>query len=312
MALPTETVYGLAADALNVRAIRQIFEIKKRPFYDPLIVHVTCLEKLLELVELDTKLLSTVSTLVEAFSPGPLTYVLPKKSWIPDLVTSGQTTVAVRIPQHPLFQEVMLRSRCFIAAPSANPFGYISPTSASHVLQSLDGQLRHILDGGDCPIGVESTIIDLSQSKLCLLRPGKITREEIQPLLPDQEIEDYVAIAYDGPTKLPAPGLPQQHYSPKTPLYLFSKKSELPLAMAENVARVFLSKRDPADGGPDDFFLSEDGNLEVVARQLFALLRTLDHSHRYEKIYCQCPLPEGLGMAIADRLRRAAYLKDIP
>jgi L-threonylcarbamoyladenylate synthase len=306
VALPTETVYGLAADALNIRAIRQIFEIKKRPFYDPLIVHVTCLKRLLELVELDAELLSTVSALVEAFLPGPLTYVLPKKSWVPDLVTSGQITVAVRIPQHPLFQEVMIRSKCFIAAPSANPFGYISPTSASHVSQSLGGQLRYILDGGDCQVGVESTIIDLSRPTLRILRPGKITREEIQSVLPRKEIEYYTAQIHDNPVQPSAPGLLRQHYSPKTPLYLFSEVNELPLATSRNIARVFLSRGSSIDGGPDDFFLSEDGNLEVIARQLFALLRTLDHSHRYEKIYCQCPSPEGLGVAIADRLRRAA------
>jgi L-threonylcarbamoyladenylate synthase len=306
VALPTETVYGLAADALNVKAILQIFKIKKRPFYDPLIVHVPCPKKLLELVELDTELLSTLSALTEAFSPGPLTYVLPKKFWIPDLVTSGQTSVAIRIPQHPLFQEVMIRSKCFIAAPSANPFGYISPTSASHVLQSLGGQLRYILDGGDCQIGIESTIIDLSRPKIRILRPGKITCEDIQAVLPHREIENYAANTHDDPIKPAAPGLLRQHYSPKTPLYLFSKESELPPKTEEKIAKIFLSRMDHSDCGQDDFFLSEDGNLEIVAKQLFALLSILDHSHRYEKIYCQYPPTTGLGIAIYDRLRRAA------
>jgi L-threonylcarbamoyladenylate synthase len=248
--------------------------------------------------------------LVKAFSPGPLTYVLPKKSWVPDIVTSGHATVALRIPQHPVFQEILRRSGCAIAAPSANPFGYISPTSASHVLQSLEGKLRYILDGGDCEIGLESTIIAISHECIRILRPGKITCEDIQAVWPKKIVEDYNSKNQDNSPQPLAPGMLQRHYSPRTPLYLFSQKSELPLAMEKNVARVFLSQKDHQDFCENDFFLSCDGNLAFVAKRLFALLRELDGSHAYKKIYCQCPPSDGWGIAIADRLRRAAASSD--
>jgi L-threonylcarbamoyladenylate synthase len=310
-AIPTETVYGLAANALDIAAVRQIFAIKNRPFYDPLIVHVPDAETLFQWTEIDEELRKTVHSLLEAFSPGPLTYVLPKKSWVPDIVTSGHATVALRIPRHPVFQEILCRSGCAIAAPSANPFGYISPTSASHVFQSLGGKLRYILDGGDCEIGLESTIIDISHEHIRILRPGKITGEAIQAVWPKKIfLENYSSKNQDNFRPPLTPGMLQRHYSPRTPLYLFSQKSELPLAMERNVARVLLSQEGHQGFRENDFFLSRDGNLALVAKRLFALLRELDDSHAYKKIYCQCPPLDGLGAAIADRLRRAAASSD--
>jgi L-threonylcarbamoyladenylate synthase len=307
-ALPTETVYGLAADALNTGALRQIFEIKRRPLYDPLIVHVENGEKLLEWAEINEDLRRTVLTLIERFSPGPLTYVLPKKSWVPELLTAGRPTLALRIPAHPLFREILRRSSLALAAPSANPFGYLSPTLARHVRESLGGKLHYILDGGDCTVGLESTILDLSRSPMRILRPGKITREEIQSVLPDKEIAGYIHEELDDTVSPMAPGMLRRHYSPRTPLCLFFKMEELPLAKEENVARVFLSRKDREEVLGNDFFLSEEGDGMQVAKRLFSLLRELDTSHSYEKIYCQCPPSHGLGTAIADRLCRAAGL----
>jgi L-threonylcarbamoyladenylate synthase len=308
-AIPTETVYGLAANALDIGAVQQVFAIKNRPFYDPLIVHVPDAEALSQWTEIDEELRKTIHSLVEAFSPGPLTYVLPKKSWVPDILTSGHETVALRIPQHPVFQEILCRSRCALAAPSANPFGYVSPTSASHVLQSLGGKLRYILDGGDCEIGLESTIVAISHECIRILRPGKITCEAIQAILPKKIVEDYRHKNQGNAPSSLAPGMLPQHYSPKTPLYLFFDEREW-LAPEKNVARVFLSKKSHKNFHKDDFFLSEDGDLAVAGRHLFALLRELDCISSYKKIYCQCPPSDGFGMAIADRLRRAAASSD--
>jgi L-threonylcarbamoyladenylate synthase len=326
-ALPTETVYGLVADASNTGALRQVFEIKGRPLSNPLIVHVENGEKLLEWAELTGDLRRTVLTLVEKFSPGPLSYVLPKKFWVPELLTAGRPTLALRIPAHPLFREILRRSKCALAAPSANPFGYLSPTSARHVQESLGGKLRYVLDGGECPIGLESTILDLSRSPMRLLRPGKISLEEIQSVLPDKEIllpeeeralanEEIALAEKERAGHIPgeadefaspgAPGGPRRHYSLRTPLHLFFKTEELLLAKEEKVARVFLSRKDREEVFRNDFFLSEEGDGAQMAQRLFGLLWELDTSRSYEKIYCQCPPSHGLGAAIANRLRRAA------
>jgi len=305
-ALPTETVYGLAADALHAEAVRSIFEIKGRPSTRPLIVHVEDVEQLLEWAEVDGRQRSLVHTLAEKFSPGPLSYVLPKNARVPDIVTAGRPTVALRIPNHPVFRAVLRRSGCAIAAPSANPSGDLSPTSAAHVLQSLGGKLRYILDGGDCPVGLESTLLDLSRSPLCLLRPGKISLEEIQAVLPAERVENCAQESDHAAEKIPVPGTSCRHYRPGTPLYLFSQEKDLALATEKNRARVFLSPKEVRQRREGDFFLSGDGDLAVVARRLFAVLREVDRSCSYEEIYCQCPAAEGPGAAIADRLRRAA------
>jgi L-threonylcarbamoyladenylate synthase len=182
VALPTETVYGLAAIISDEGALRKIFDIKARPLLDPLIVHVLDLSSLMDLAQIDERLFDRLYRLVDAFCPGPLTFVLKKKKIISDIISAGKKTVAIRIPAHPVFREV-LRQSGPLAAPSANPFGYLSPTRAEHVFASLGDKISYILDGGSCEVGVESTILDLSGKRFAILRPGAITAEEINAVL---------------------------------------------------------------------------------------------------------------------------------
>ena len=213
VAFPTETVYGLGADALNPMAVASIFEVKQRPQFDPLIVHVADLRQAEILVK---RLPSRAVQLAEAFWPGPLTLVLEKAPFVPDLVTASLPTVALRIPDHPLALSLIRESGRPIAAPSANPFGGVSPTTADHVRQSLGDKIGMILDGGPCRVGVESTVLSLVGDTPLLLRPGGISLEELQSLLGE------VALAKDGPVPQ-APGQLPSHYAPSTPLWFFER-----------------------------------------------------------------------------------------
>jgi L-threonylcarbamoyladenylate synthase len=294
VALPTETVYGLAADALNEKAVAKIFTIKGRPLVDPLIVHVLDLAALATIAEPDERLSKIASCW-----PGPLTVVLRRKSHVPDLVTAGQNTVAVRLPSHPLFREVLQRSGCPLAAPSANPFGYISPTQAGHVRSSLAERCPWIVDGGPCEHGLESTILDLSQSgRIRLLRPGPITMEMLQAKLGSIEVLQRAGSEQQAQL---APGMLERHYSPRTAVKLFSPGTQ-PQAEA-GAAVVFLQR--PATVLPHVFYLAEQGGVASAAPHLFALLRQLDE-RGYSKIYVELASPEGLGLAYNDRLTRAA------
>ena len=311
VALPTETVYGLAGIINDDAALRKIFEVKSRPFFDPLIVHVLGLSVLLNLVEVTEKTRNQLSKLTDAFSPGPLTFILNKKKTISDLVTAGKKTVAIRIPAHPVFREV-LHLAGPLAAPSANPFGYVSPTKPEHVLQSLGTKIRYILDGGSCSVGVESTILDMSQKNLTILRPGAITKEMIEDTL-HEPVVPYRSMVSTDPS---APGMLKQHYSPKTRLRLFRYAEDLDTLQKKfevsRVAVVALSKFDDflkifSNNSVDAkfFSLSKDGNLGEVMRNMFDLLQQLD-AMGFEIIYFQVPEKSGLGIAINDRLERAA------
>jgi L-threonylcarbamoyladenylate synthase len=311
VALPTETVYGLAAIIGNDEALRKIFAVKERPLIDPLIVHVLDLTSLLHLVEVSDTVFNRLRFLVDAFCPGPLTFVLKKKKHVSDRVTAGKKTVAIRMPAHPLFREV-LRHTGPLAAPSANPFGYMSPTTAEHVRLSLGDKIPYILDGGTCDVGIESTILDLSGKRLTILRPGAITATMIGAVL-GEEIEPYRSLIGANPS---VPGILRQHYSPRTRLCLFKKSLDevaLPLQGCgdSKVAVVFLSERGnpphllESVGEKTVFYLSVDGDLDTVARNMFALLRRLD-SMQWHMICCQVPEKEGIGLAINDRLGRAA------
>lgn len=297
VALPTETVYGLAADALNPSALAQVFAIKGRPLLDPLIVHVLDHAALAEIAEPDERLAS-----LAAFWPGPLTVVLRRRACIPDLVTAGQATVAVRIPAHPLFREVLRLAGRPLAAPSANPFGYVSPTKAEHVRASLGERCPWIVDGGPCAHGVESTILDLSvPGRARLLRPGPITHEALEAILGPVEV---VTCRSAATVAQAAPGMLARHYSPTTPVILFARGASPPPAVGP-VARLFLARRPPSAAGVTDYFLSESGSVEEGARQLFDLLRQLD-GRGYASLQAELAEPVGLGVAYNDRLTRAA------
>ncbi len=296
VALPTETVYGLAADALNEKALAQIFTIKGRPLLDPLIVHVLDLAALGEVAEPDARLAK-----ISHLWPGPLTVVLRRKPCIPDLVTAGKATVAIRLPAHPLFREVLRLTGRPLAAPSANPFGYVSPTQASHVRDSLAERCPWIVDGGDCEHGLESTILDLSTpGRARLLRPGPITIELLRTLLGDVEVVTRAAshqVAQD------APGMLERHYSPATKVVLFAPGTTP--EVEDDAAVVFIKRRPTSPLGAEVFNFSETGSVAEAAHHLFALLRQLDQRH-YATIHVELAEAAGLGLAYNDRLTRAA------
>ena len=214
VAFPTETVYGLGANALNPFAVAKIFELKERPSFDPLIVHIASFE---DLHILSTGICENVMRLAKHFWPGPLTIVLPKSSIVPDIVTSGLDTVGIRMPNNSIALELIKQSNCPIAAPSANKFGQLSPVNAHHVKKQLPN-VDYVLDGGNTSVGIESTIVSIEGDTCRLLRPGFITLEDIENALPDIFIFNSTR-----PEKLVSPGLLKSHYSPKKPLYILNE-----------------------------------------------------------------------------------------
>jgi len=292
VAFPTETVYGLGADALNPMAVARIFEVKQRPQFDPLIVHVADLRQAEILVK---RLPSRAVQLAEAFWPGPLTLVLEKSSLVPDLVTASLPTVALRIPDHPLALGLIRESGRPIAAPSANPFGGVSPTTASHVRESLGDKIEMILDGGPCRVGVESTVLSLVGDTPVLLRPGGVSLEYLQSLLGEVWLAKHSPIPQ-------APGQLPSHYAPSTPLrFLDRLPTHLPPGrwglLSPKNGEIFLAFSAVE-------VLSPQGHLQESAARLFACLRNLDALGLDGIIALSVP-EEGLGRAINDRLQRA-------
>ncbi|HEY8994134.1 MAG TPA: L-threonylcarbamoyladenylate synthase [Lacunisphaera sp.] len=297
VAMPTETVYGLAAHALDAKACRAIFRAKGRPANDPLIVHVTDLAHAEELAEFN----DAARRLARRFWPGPLTLVLPKKACVPGIVTSDGPTVALRSPAHPLARRLLKLSSVPLAAPSANPFSYISPTSAAHVQQGLGSRIDHILDGGVCPIGVESTVLDLTRpARPRILRPGAISADQLAGFLKTKVTT--VRNAGKRGSHLLAPGLLDKHYSPRTPLRLMAH----PGKPTDGTAIIHL--RQPAGKSPVGvYWLSRRGALSEIARNLYRVLREADAGgHRAIVVEKLPPTAGGLAAAINDRLKRAA------
>lgn len=297
VALPTETVYGLAGDAFNPLALARIFAAKERPTFDPLIVHLLDLSWLSRVALVYDE---RIAPLARAFWPGPLTLVLPRTSAVPDLVTAGQASVAVRIPRHPVFRAVLAAFDQPLAAPSANRFGCLSPTTSAHVLAQLAGRIPLVLEGGACEIGVESTIVDLTQTPSRLLRPGGLSLEDLRAVLP--EIELGVAVL-DRPH---VPGQLAQHYAPRTPLRLWDGQTPLPEGVRRAVVALDTRDLSRTFAGPETEFVSLDtaGNLTAAASQFFSVLHRLDAAGLGE--IRAILLPEtGLGVAMNDRLRRA-------
>ncbi len=300
VALPTETVYGLAAHALDARACQKIFKAKGRPTNDPLIVHVLDLARAEMLAEFN----EPARELARKLWPGPLTIVLPRKSCVPDIVTAGRDTVAIRSPSHPLTRRLLRLANVPLAAPSANLFGYISPTSAAHVLDGLNGKIPSILNGGSCAIGVESTIVDLTNpTRPRILRPGAITAQEVQKILGVKVAERiHRPDRAEKNSGLLAPGMLSQHYSPRTPLIIKAAWTAQP----PGVAGIFLRK--PTGRiAHNVYWLSQRGSLPEVARNLYRVLREADHDGS-RQIWIEA-LPKdsgGLTAAINDRVSRAA------
>ena len=292
--LPTETVYGLAANGLDAAAVARIFEIKKRPFFDPLILHVPVGY---DLQQIAGTVPEKAELLMKKFWPGPLTLLLPKLEVVPDLTTSGLPTVAVRCPDHPVAQAVLREFAGPLSAPSANRFGRISPTTAQAVVDELGEGVSVVLDGGPCRIGVESTILDVTGDQLRLLRPGGIPLEEIEAcagrvLLPD------------GKEAVEAPGMLKSHYAPRTPLLRLQESWPDGKPLPEDTALLLWTGEKRVQGDRIRI-LSPSGDLVEAAARLFQCLRELD-SLGAARILVE-PVPaEGLGRAINDRLAKAS------
>lgn len=295
--IPTETVYGLAANALNPEAVARLFEVKKRPSFDPLIVHVHSLNQVKDWVQIENPIFERVA---EQFWPGPLTVLVKKTPAIPDLVTSGLPRVALRIPQHPLTRSLLRILDFPLAAPSANPFGYISPTTAQHVIAQLGKDIPYVLDGGPATIGVESTILDLDSSPPAVLRVGGTSVEDLQSVIGEIKVNIHSTDRPESPGKL------SSHYAPRIPLILGNIPELLARFADENCALLSFRKRySPFIPEENQLVLSEQGHLNEAARNLFATLRILD-TLPVDYILAEYLPDEGLGMAINDRLRRAS------
>jgi L-threonylcarbamoyladenylate synthase len=299
VAIPTETVYGLAANALNEEAVLKIFEVKERPHFDPLIVHTHSVHEIEKYV---THIPAKAKLLIQKFSPGPITFLLQKKLIIPDLVTSGLDTVAVRIPDHPLALRLLRQLEFPLAAPSANPFGYISPTTASHVFDQLEGKIPYIIDGGSTSIGVESTIVGFAKKdeseedeEVIIYRLGGLSVEEIEKAVGS------VTLNVNESSNPLSPGMLKSHYAPRKKL-LFNPGVK---AEASGIGVIAFNKELTEYSKEHQILLSPAGDLHEAAKNLFAAMRTLDNSDVELIVAVQFP-DEGLGKAINDRLKRAA------
>jgi L-threonylcarbamoyladenylate synthase len=300
--IPTETVYGLAGNALKESSVRKIFDVKGRPLIDPLIVHFSDLSA----AEAHIHSNDSVRRLAQAFWPGPLTMVVPKKASIPDLVTAGLPSVAIRVPQHPVFRSILERLDFPLAAPSANPFGYVSPTLASHVAHTLGTRIQAVLDGGPCSFGLESTIIDLRKpSAPVILRHGPITEAQISQVL-GLPVASHSKASNDSSAQS-APGLLTKHYSPKAKVTLLPHGESLTVSTVTKQDTALISNQKPIwhTDQSNIFWLSESGDLSEMAHNLFELIQRLDQQ-RYKQIWIERAPEDGIGQAINDRLQRAA------
>jgi L-threonylcarbamoyladenylate synthase len=296
VAIPTETVYGLAANALDEIALLSIFEAKQRPFFDPLIIHLPDIEKVSDYaLWQDERLLK----LAQVFWPGPLTVLLPKKSNIPYLVTSGLPQVAVRVPSHPLTRELLQKLNFPLAAPSANPFGYVSPTSAEHVNKQLGDKVAYILDGGESEVGLESTIVGVEENVVCVYRLGGLPLEDIERVIGSISLR----VNESGDPK--APGQLKSHYAPRVPVLVGNAQELIKSQKGKRIG--LLAFGEVQFSGPDIsvFNLSPTASVEEAALNLFKMLRQADDSN-IDVLICEKLPEQGLGRAINDRLKRAS------
>ncbi len=295
VSFPTETVYGLGANALNATAVVKIFEAKERPFFDPLIVHIAEKDVLTELI---TELDPLSEQLIDTFWPGPLTLVFSKNDIVPDITTSGLETVAVRMPKNDVAISLLKASHSPIAAPSANKFSALSPTNAEHVIFQLGNKVDMVLDGGPCKVGVESTILKVNNGIIYLLRPGGISVEEIEAKT-NHKVESSIAENND---KTEVPGQLPFHYSPSTPIKILDTNAIDP--GNKNVVYLLFTDTLPTIPTEKKAILSPTGNLQEAAANLFSHLHMLDKKNA--DIIIAEPVPEeGLGRAIMDRLHKA-------
>ncbi len=298
VAIPTETVYGLAANALDGDAVIKIFEVKNRPQFNPLIVHCASWQQATNYVQ---HIPAKAVVLAEKFTPGPLTFLLDKKNNIPDMVTAGSAKVAVRIPHHALTLALLNLLDFPLAAPSANPYGYISPTTAQHVFESLSGKIPYILDGGNSAVGLESTIMGFDENdKVVLHRSGGISIEAMEETL-GEKILLHPMQEKNSPL---APGQLKSHYAPHTPLYTGDVNELIKKFKGNKIAVISFSKNYDALSPGHQFILSPKADLHEAAKKLFAALRTIDQLMP-DVILAEIFPDEGIGRAINDRLEKA-------
>lgn len=299
VAIPTETVYGLAANALNEDAVLKIYKAKNRPQFNPLIIHVASFEKALSFIHSTNP---EAIQLANAFWPGPLTLLFDKQDTVPDLVTAGSKQVAIRVPNHPLTLKLLESLDFPLAAPSANPSGYVSPTSAQHVMEGLENSIPYILDGGECGIGVESTILGWNdKQKLEVYRLGGISVEAIEAVV-GKKINISKKIT-ENPT---APGQLKSHYATNTPLYLDIADEDLHRFANHQIVRINFSQFHPTLSVSQQFILAPDAKAETAAKNLFRILREADQLNA-DIIIAESLPNEGLGRAVNDRLERAQF-----
>ncbi len=300
VAIPTETVYGLAANALNVDAVLEIYKVKNRPQFNPLILHVASMNEIGKYVDSIPKI---AENLILKFMPGPLTLLLPKDRKVPDLVTAGSKRVAIRVPKHPLTSVLLQQLDFPLAAPSANTSGYVSPTTAKHVQQNLDGKIPYILDGGDCGVGVESTIVGFNErNELVLYRLGGLSIEEIEYAAGKKLISQLSHLQPE------TPGQMLSHYATNTPLYFGEKMHELIAKhKAKNCVLITFDKLYGELPMQNQLQLSPSGDLQEAAKNLFGILREAD-GMKADVILAEVMPAKGLGLAINDRLSRAQHV----
>jgi L-threonylcarbamoyladenylate synthase len=297
VALPTETVYGLAADALSAEAVVKIFETKKRPRFDPLIVHLPELAWLEKVAVIEEEARPLIERLIAKFWPGPLTIVLPRTEMVPPIVTAGLETIAIRISADPLFAEVVRGFGQPLAAPSANRFGRISPTAAGHVMEELSGRIPLIVDGGASEHGIESTVIAACEDGIEVLRAGAITREELAEFA---EVRIRASGGAESPGQLPS------HYRPQTSLMIADEISKITVPKGKRYGALLWSDAPFSETFVESRRLSTTGDLREAATNLFRQLRELDHAG-LDCLVAEAVPEKGLGVAIMDRLRRAAH-----
>lgn len=295
--IPTETVYGLAGNALKEIAVSKIYAAKNRPAFNPLILHLSETNSIDHFAFIDKYSVS----LSEAYMPGPLTLLLPKKTIVPDITTAGSDKVAVRVPDHSLTLELLHAIPFPLAAPSANPSGYISPTTAKHVYDGLNGKIPYILDGGSTKVGVESTICEVKKDHIVLHRAGGISAS----MLKEASGLDVINSIHLPP--LPeTPGQLKSHYAPNTPLFRGNMEELIAQNMGKKVAAISFQRAYSNGDNIDNYILSKKGNVSEAANQLFAVLREID-AKEYDLILTEIFPEEGIGSAINDRLNRAQF-----
>lgn len=309
VAIPTETVYGLAANALSGDAVKSIFEAKGRPSDNPLIVHISSVDEI-EKYNLVREIPKSAEKLFENFWPGPLTIIMPKSHTIPEEVTAGLDSVAIRFPSHPVAQAVIREAGCPLAAPSANLSGSPSPTTAQHVFDDMNTRIPAIIDGGSCDVGLESTVITLCTKVPTVLRPGGVTLEELCEVLGEVNLSDAVLNKLKDGEEAASPGMKYRHYAPKAKVYLIkaddkayidfvnSKDANSTVALCYTDDVKHIKTHTIPLGDKDDY--------DTQSHNLFCALRDADAIEGADTVYVRCPKAEGMGMALFNRLIRAA------